>query len=568
MALFSNTRENSPEPGKPSNTPNGFVHYLRTPLIVIVVSTVLLLLTRWIYQIRHVSGTWNGFWNDWGAGVGVIFTILLGALVVLFPSRLEKKLDEQTEEIGRQLDMLSERIQSPLSDFPEIFKKATELLDGLKNGPKTVFKIISASPVLGLEFDDGETEKWRSLLASRIEAGRETEIVCLDPRSVGGVRSPLGSFCKTLEEKYLRQIEQRDRKSEKRTPDGNAEAMRNFSQLYNLGRTQIESFQAKYSKQPKFKLKWSSDPPFQIVIARDELGVFKSILYFATTSTLERGLPVSGFYTEDARMGDLLDRVFQYVSASAVDAAADQRTARQRDRDFELQCFCEEKTAAYDLELTVPGPGSKLDKFKLFVDQGVFPPEIALAKNAFLEAIAKAAAEVWDKPGIKDEQRLGIDVGTGTGVLALFLADHCRVVWVTDIGEKELNNARVNFKRYHEKFGHSVKFKDMKRYLLDEFPDLPKGSVPLFVFNHPYYPSPSNVFNVGGPDAGLKLITPFLEQAKTYLTGGGGIIMPYAEIAQEHDPLKVAIGLGYKAEELNRHSDSKYGEHKIFLFRI
>lgn len=568
MALFSNTRKSSPEPGKPSKAPYEFVHYLRTPLIVVVVSTFLLLLTRWIYQFRHVNGTWNGFWNEWGAGVGVVFTILLGALVVLFPSRLEKKLDEQTEEIGSQLNMLSERIRSQLRDFPEIFKKATELLEGLKNGPQTVFKIISASPVLGLEFDNDETEKWRSLLASRIEAGRETEIVCLDPRSLGGRRSPLGNFCKTLGEKYLRQIEQREGKSEKRTVDGNADPMRNFRQLYDLGRTQIESFQAKYSKQPMFKLKWSSDPPFQIVIARNELGDSRSILYFATTSTLERGLPVSGFYTEDARMGELLDSVFQYVSAAAVDAAADQRTSLQRDRDFELQCFCEEKTLAYDLDLTFPGTGSKLDKFKLFVDQGVFPPEIALAKNAFFEAIAKAAMEVWEKPGIKIEQRLGIDVGTGTGVLALFLASYSRLIWLTDIGDKELNNAKINFKRYQEKFGPDVTFKEMKRYLLEGLPDLHGSSVPLFVFNHPYYPSPSNVFNVGGSDAGLKLIVPFLEQAKAYLKGGGGVVMPYAEIAREHDPLKVAIGLGYRAEELNRHSDPKYGEHKIFLFRI
>jgi hypothetical protein len=554
--------------GKPEHlirVRQSFRQYLRTPILVLCISMVLLASLRLMYD-RHASFfdflTWHHFWDAWGAAVGVFFTILLGALVVMFPSRLEKKLDEQTNEIEDKLKTLSERIQSPLNDFPEIFAKATEILEELKNGPRTVFKIISASPVLGLELSDSDTKKWRGLLASRIEAGCETEIVCLDPRSVEGHRSPLGIFCKTLAENYLEQ-KTAGAHNTHRSPEKTKE---NFKRLYNLGRTQIEGFQTRYSGRVNFKLKWSGDPPFQIVIARDELGVFKSILYFATTSTLESGLRVSGFYTEDSRMGGLLDSVFQYVSTAAEDAANDPRTQLQRDRDFELQCFFEDKTSDYDLPLDLPDTKSKLQGFKLFVEQGVFPPEIALAKNSFWDAIAKAAVLVWN--GVDDKDRLGIDVGTGTGVLALFLAEYCPLVWATDISDRELNNARKNFQRYREAFGTSVKFKEIKRNLLDDLGEITKPRVPLFVFNHPYYPSPSNVFNVGGLYAGLGLIEPFLHQAKAFIADGGGIVMPYAEIAGPHDPLKVAIGLGYKADELNSHSDPKYGEHKIFLFRL
>ena len=539
-------------------------HYLRTPILVLCISMLLLVGLRLMYDHHSAFfdySVWHKFWDAWGAAVGVIFTILLGALVVLFPSRLEKKLDEQTDEIGKQLKTLSERIQSPLNDFPEIFAMATQLLEELKNGSKTVFKIISASPVLGLELDDAETKRWRGLLASRIEAGCHTEIVCLDPRSVSGDRSPLGSFCKTMAETYL---EQRD-SSARDAKHAQTKRMQNFKRLYNLGRTQIEVFQTRYSGRPNFKLKWSGDPPFQIVIARDELGTFKSILYFATTSTLERGLKVSGFYTEDGRMGDLLDSVFQYVSTAAIDAADDPRTPKQRDRDFELQCFLEEKTSDYELTLDLPNTKSKLHGFKLFVEQGIFPPEIALAKNAFFDAINKAVPLVWGS--VAEQNRLGIDVGTGTGVLALFLAEHCPLVWATDIGDKELKNAKKNFDRFHEAFGNSVKFKEIKRNLLEDFGELPKDKIPLFVFNHPYYPSPSNIFNVGGLYAGLGLIEPFLLQAKALISAGGGIIMPYAEIAEPHDPLKVAVGLGFKADELNTHTDPVYGKHKIFLFR-
>ncbi|HKV95446.1 MAG TPA: class I SAM-dependent methyltransferase [Candidatus Angelobacter sp.] len=556
--------------GKPSKerlvrVKQSFRQYLRTPGLVLCISTLLLVVLRLMYD-RHAPffdyGTWHKFWDAWGAAVGVFYTILLGALVVLFPSRLEKKLDDQTDEIEDKLRTLSERIQSPLNDFPEIFAKATELLEDLKNGPRTVFKIISASPVLGLELDDSETKKWRGLLASRIEAGCETEIVCLDPRSLQGQRSPLGTFCKTLAETYLEQQNPTTHDA-KHTQ---AKRMENFKRLYNLGRTQIERFQTRYSGRTNFKLKWSGDPPFQIVIAHDEPGIFKSILYFATTSTLERGLKVSGFYTEDFRMGGLLDSVFQYVSTAAVDAADDPRTQLQRDRDFELQCFFEDKTSDYELKLELPNTKSKLQGFKLFVEQGVFPPEIALAKNAFFDAIIKAVPLVWN--GTAEQDRIGIDVGTGTGVLALFLAEYCPLVWATDISDRELNNAKKNFQRYREAFGNAVKFKEIKRDLLEDLGEITKPKVPLFVFNHPYYPSPSNVFNVGGLYAGLGLIERFLVQAKAFVADSGGIVMPYAEIAGPHDPLKVATGLGYKADELNSHSDPKYGEHKVFLFRL
>jgi methylase of polypeptide subunit release factors len=92
---------------------------------------------------------------------------------------------------------------------------------------------------------------------------------------------------------------------------------------------------------------------------------------------------------------------------------------------------------------------------------------------------------------------------------------------------------------------------------------------PLIVFNHPYYPSPSNVFNVGGPKAGLDCIKPFLEQARSFLKLGGGVVMPSADIATlKHDPVRVAHSLEYDAKQLTKREHPRYGEHYIYLFTL
>src|SRR5579864_1002129 len=521
--------------------------YLATPLLVLCLSALLLLISRLIYDHYAPIGkdTWKDFWDNWGAALGVGFTVLLGALVVLFPSRLEKKLDEQTAEIEEKLDVLRERLGGSLNNFPEICERASQLLKELNTAPNTSFKMISATPILGLELGEAHTNLWWSLLASRIEAGCETEIVCLDPRSTSSrPRPPLAIFCKTLAEKYLTE---KDRGR-----------VNGFEGLYNSGRQQIEAFLTKYSAKQCFTLKWGDDPPFQIIIARNAQGISKCIFYFASNSTLERGLDVLGFLTEDARMGDVLDRVFKYVSDSA-DRAEDLRTPRQRDRDFELQSFWERNRT--DRSITVP---EIAPNFELIVRQGIFPPDIALAKGAFDHAIVKSANRVWNQVPAKN--RVGIDIGTGTGGLALLLAKHCPLVIATDIGSREIANAKLNFENYRKQVNTPTEFKALECNLFDKVPDLGAEKVPLIVFNHPYYPSPSNVFNVGGGDAGLPLIQPFLEKAREYVSRGGGVIMPYSEIAEKHRPVDVALSLDYETEIVDEKSDEKYGKHFIYLF--
>src|SRR5437588_706038 len=358
------------------------------------------------------------------------------------------------------------------------------------------------------------------------------------------IQSPLNSFAEvitkatSLLEKYLH------------SPD-------RFNELYKYATKQIDTFQS-YSNLAHIRL--GAEPPFQIIIARNEQGYRKAILYFSSTATLDRSLPVSGFVTEDARMGEVLEMLFKYVSDNAVDPARDPRSPVQRERDFDLQLCRDKRVHDYELPVDQVAPG-----FKLLVKPEVFPPDIALAQNAFSDAIDAAVKIVWKETA--HEHRFGVDIGTGTGILSLFLAKHAPHVLATDIGNHELINARENISRYKKAVSAPSDIRVIQSFLLESV-NIPGNVKPLIVFNHPYYPSPSNVFNVGGLKAGLVLIEPFLTQAKSHVENGGGVLMPYSEMAGEHSPLVVATKAGYRSTQLAEHTDLKYGAHYIYLFTL
>jgi release factor glutamine methyltransferase len=505
-------------------------------VMVFVVACLALWDAHLVFLIFNPMGTWGQFFSEWGTPLSIAYTVVLATLISLIPSRFEK-----------DLKFLEDRIQSPISSFTQVVNRAEVLLKDLGNKPNTEFMLVSASPALGLELDDAKRREWQDLLASRIavdDTSCKTSIVCLNPYpTAGSSQSALGEFCKVLADSL-----------------GPGERVP-YDVLFNRGRKGIEDFQAAYANRKNFTFKFGSDPPCQVIIARDEKGNRKSIFYLSSTSTLRRGLPPSGFYTEESRMGDVLDHVFQYVSGGAADPPEDSRTLLQRDRDFQLQMEAQKHAEDSWHECPQIAAG-----FKLLVKKGVFPPDIALAADDFAGAVEQAADLVWK--GVPEANRVGIDVGTGTGILALLLAKYCPLVIATDIGEAEIENAKENFQRYNG-ISSTVRVEARRGSLLETVTLAEAGGSPLIVFNHPYYPSPSNVFSVGGPNAGLACIAPFLKQAKDFVANGGGVVMPYAKIAGRHNPYDVAMDLDYKAGFVGtKHEHPKYGTHRICLFTL
>jgi methylase of polypeptide subunit release factors len=526
-----------------------FRERLEFPALVFLASALLLLLIYWVFWRIHPDKSWQDFWVMWGAQLGVLYAVVVAVMVAALPSRFEKRVEGQ-------LKFLEDRIRSSISSFAEVVAKAELLLTQLGNRPNTEFMVVSASPILGLELDDTQRDHWRSLLANRIDAGCKTSIVCLNPYGdKNSVQSELGEFCQVLADNMVERASLSEEQRSKRVFEV-------YKNLLDRGRRGIEEFQDRFSKRPKFDLKFGGDPPFQVIISRDEQGVRRSILYLSSTGTLRRGLPPSGFYTEESRLGELLENVFNYIAESAIAAPADPRSQKQRNRDFQLQVESTQRLGDYDVVYERIAPG-----FRLLVQQRVFPPEIALANDVFGDAIEEAVQLIW--ANVSEAERCGIDVGTGTGVLALLLAKHCETVIGIDTDQVEIANFKENYRRFAEATKSTVKFRHVQGSLLENINPGEVGRYPLIVFNYPYYPSPSNIFNVGGEQAGRTSIRPFFEQAKSFLRQGGGVVMPVAEIAGTHNPLDIAPDLGYSPRGIGQAKEHpEYGKIRIYLFTL
>ena len=501
-------------------------------LLVFASSAAMLIALRSLHLYVHPErSSWAAFWTDWGAGIGVLYGVILTAIVATLPSRVEGFMTT-----------LAERIQSPLTDFSQVIERASQLLAELGNRKGTVFKVISASPILGLELNDSRGDRWQRLLVSRIQADCTTDIICLEPGTQFSPTAPLTTFCRALAEHYLK--------------DPSA-----FAKLLDRGTKQIQKFQDDYRGKTNLTMKFGEEPGYQIIIARDEKGASKAILFFSSSRTLTRDIKPAGFSTEDGTMVKVLEMLFDQCSDASKEAAEDPRTARQRERDSQLQILHEQKgTRPREIPADAVAP-----KFTLLVNPEVFPPDFELAGSGFTQAIEKAVEIVWKDVAIGD--RLGIDVGTGTGLLALVLAKYCSKVLATDNVDIAVANASENFKRY-KSFTHSAVDIQAKYSDLLEQVDPPTGKqVPLVVFNHPYYPSPANLFNTGGNRAGSPLIKAFLAQAQTFVENKGGIVMAYSEVAERHDPLTEALYLRYKPQLLVENKDDNFGTtQRIFLF--
>jgi len=487
--------------------------------------------TYYLTRAGAEAKSFQSFMTNYGGTVSVLFTILLGAFVALIPTRLEKEISN-----------ISERLHSPLGSFDEIFHHALQLLVQLKDDPKSDFRMVAASPVFGIEMNPALRENWRSALVSRILSGFRTEIVCLDPRLNDDQRnSPLFRFCSALASSYLK------------NPD-------KAQDLFQIAREDVEFFQQfTQGKHPAFSLRLGDEPPFQIILGNDGGGQRSGIFYFASTETLNRQLPVSGFVTQDNRMTMLMDHLFDFSSGASTESVVDTRTSIQRERDAELIGFWASHQGLYEVPARSIAPG-----LLLVVHPNIFPPDISLGGDTLLTGVEEAATQVW--AGISSEHRLGVDIGTGSGIVGLVLGKFCARVLATDLGDRELENARENFRRFNSVAPNQCMFETFRGSLLDPLPPVPANVVPLIVFNQPFYPSPHRLFGTGGKDAGLTIIRPFLQSAMPLVERHGGVVMPYSEIAGEHNPLTVAVELGYKTQLVCQSQHSRFGALYIYLF--
>lgn len=480
-------------------------HRYRRPLVLFSVSllSVAIIVVVWLLNPcnRDAVLAWSG----------PIFAILILAIELAYSAFL----DQDDTEI--------------IPNFDSIFKRTVEIISWCASDPSGELLITSATPVFGLELEPRQRKEIQDLLRARIVTKRRTRFICLNPQPAHEeTRSPLEQFCEVLSESKHTDL--------------------TTNELLIRARDDLIEFGQLVVNQERAELRIGLEPPYNIILAKNSKGGRRGLLYIASTSTLKAKVEVQGLDIGSSQFGKVIEEMFEFMWKSLDPegyASFDQRTCIHLLRDRQLENLHKQQTKeAQDVEV---------GGIKLNVLPDVFPPDQGYGIPLILESIATVATtEFKDVPR---NELVGIDVGTGSGILAMKLAEYCKFVYATDILEVAVQNASINLRQLKSE-RNDFDFEVLQGDLLSPVSERVKGArALLIVFNQPYYPSPLNLFGTLVPEGGTVIIERFLSQVRKLLEGVNGIVlMPYSPIAAEHNPLNIAPRHGMRASLDEQHA--------------
>jgi release factor glutamine methyltransferase len=175
----------------------------------------------------------------------------------------------------------------------------------------------------------------------------------------------------------------------------------------------------------------------------------------------------------------------------------------------------------------------KIGNFTLQTSENVYEPSddsYLLAENLIIE---------------KNDEVL--EIGTGTGIIAISASTLAKSVIATDINYDALKLAEKNIK--------SNKIKNIELYYGNLFKPVENKKFNLILFNPPYLPTNKedvleNNLNYafdGGID-GMKIISPFLNQAKSHLKNKGKIQMIQSSLSNIKKTIHILKSQGFQTE--------------------
>ena len=140
------------------------------------------------------------------------------------------------------------------------------------------------------------------------------------------------------------------------------------------------------------------------------------------------------------------------------------------------------------------------------------------------------------------EGDFALDMGTGTGIIALLMARKAEFVVGADINpiavELARENARLN------------RIENVEFLVSDLFENI-DGKFDLITFNAPYLPGepeePIDMALLGG-QSGREVLNRFLEEVGDYLKPRGRLQIVQSSITGVHETLKKLENMGFKAE--------------------
>ncbi|KAA0006187.1 MAG: methyltransferase [Thermoplasmata archaeon] len=156
------------------------------------------------------------------------------------------------------------------------------------------------------------------------------------------------------------------------------------------------------------------------------------------------------------------------------------------------------------------------------------------------------------------EGSIVLDMGTGSGVLAIEAAKKASVVFAADISKEAIKIAREN--------AELNGINNIEFIQSDLFSSLPHIKFDIILFNPPYLDlKPKSIFDYAICDYKKRTIKRFLKEAKDYLKEDGHIEIAYSSIADPYVVMEYAKNIGWKIEKI---AEKKIPGEKLYVFKL
>jgi len=153
-----------------------------------------------------------------------------------------------------------------------------------------------------------------------------------------------------------------------------------------------------------------------------------------------------------------------------------------------------------------------------------------------------------------NEGEKALDMGCGTGIVAIYLAKAGCDATAADIKEKALENTRENAER------NGVKIRIVKSDLFSNI----DGKFDIIVFNPPYLPTRNEDIAWDGGKEGIDVIVPFLENAKTYLNREGSIYLVMSSLSN----IDKIVRKFSKTYRFSKVAEKRLFFERLFVYRL
>jgi len=361
---------------------------------------------------------------------------ILPAIILIIP-----------QYVNQQINTIHERISKDLENSAKVYGEAFKLLEWVGSDTDTYFAYTSATPYFGLykshvsDKDHVKHNEWRNLLEARIKQSNlqpniTTEIYSLkwEPFTTG--RSALFELCKVLAKKN-HEVDRQQAIGIYKT------ALTHWSDF-------ISSIMTKYR---------NSDTHVFISSAKHEVFAFvarkknETRCVFAVIAEDESSFKMFGAYSQydmllvktTTKILSIRKRASQCLTNTLFN---DTRSPFQIARDEELLAHFSELSdnpSTHSTDTVTPDQtysffNKEIPDFIYKVNKNVFPFQISKGYRLWAKALEKIRKDT-------NGDTVGIDIGTGCGILAIHLSTMCKV-YATEKDPKAMANAIYNYNRF------------------------------------------------------------------------------------------------------------------------